>query len=148
MPRSTTLLESRAQLRNIRRYVKNLAAGKVRDIALGVVNNLHDPAYVPVDTGWLLANTVASVGSVPTQTIGTREQARRERDSNVSPGSSGLAQDIRNGVQEILEFDGSDLGKTIYIANNVPYAPIVNAIHKSKSGFFERAIDDAIAEAL
>ena len=147
MPRSTTLLESRAQLKAMRRYVKGIAVDKVKRLGLNIMNNLHNPAYVPVDTGWLLANSVVGVGVPPDHVIGTRKEAEANKAANIDIGDTGLETDIRNGVKDLLEYDHNDLGKTIYIANNVPYAVIVNTIHKSRAGFWERAIEDAV-EAL
>ena len=103
------------------------------EFANDAVENIRE--LTPVDTGWLKNNWIVSIGSPTKKILGTREQARAGRlDLSAIIDTPGLLFSYKLG-------DGD-----IYIQNNVPYAQIVNAKHKTRKGFIQEGVKEAIKE--
>lgn len=83
----------------------------------------------PVDTGWSRSNWLVSVGGESPRLIGTKASVDHEA------GRRSL---------RVVNLWTPKKG-SIYITNNVPYVPILNATHPSAAGFVDAAIARANA---
>jgi hypothetical protein len=114
----------------------------IKQIVLDIVANLRRAASEggsPVDTGWLRANWVASIGEPFDGTVGTREQAEQGNVDNARSEQS---------TQEFFTNYGLNDGSG-YVSNNVPYVLIRNERggKVAQKFFVQRAIKEAVDRA-
>lgn len=114
----------------------------IKQIVLDIVANLRRAAAEggsPVDTGWLRANWIASIGSPNEGTVGTKEQAEQGNVNNAA--GSTAASDFFNNYK--LE------SGTGYVSNNVPYVLLRNERggKVAQRFFVQRAIKEAVDRA-
>lgn len=94
-----------------------------------IIENLI--SATPRDTGWARANWLAGVDSVPDQPVGSRQAVTTSAQAN------GLARVVT----------GFRFGRTIQIANNVPYIEDLNngSSPQASPGFVQTVIAKTIA---
>lgn len=114
----------------------------IKQIVLDIVANLRRAASEggsPVDTGWLRANWVASIGQPFQGTVGTREQAEQGNVNNAA-GSSSASDFFTNYT--LSSGNG-------YVSNNVPYTLLRNERggKVAQKFFIQRAIKEAVDRA-
>jgi hypothetical protein len=112
----------------------------IRKLVLDIVANLRSAPSsgfgTPVDTGWARANWVPRVGSPPTGTVGTREQA----ENGVINASAAEVELAR--IATTYSFRQG----RVYITNNVPYITRLNEGYSRQAprGFVQKAIAKAV----
>jgi hypothetical protein len=112
------------QIDNIIRLLTNSVSNKVDDLALRIHAGLTKET--PVDTGWARANWVPSVGTFPTEPVGSPD--------NISDS------EVRSGISEISRWKITQ--GPIFITNNVPYIAPLNNGHSKQApkGFVEQVV--------
>ncbi|RLE25524.1 MAG: hypothetical protein DRJ50_02790 [Actinobacteria bacterium] len=118
----------------VTKALQDVAGRLVRKISLDVVANLTAAAAeggTPIDTGWASANWIPSIGKDRTATADGRDVAAA--NAEMEAGKAALF--------------GYKLGMgTVFISNNVPYVPTLNAgsSPQASAHFVERGIDKAL----
>ena len=131
----TTRRIAQASVRAVLADIKDAANDTIRSAVLDSVAYIQ--SGTPVDTGWLKNNWRVSVG-VPTRIlIGSRETARA--------GALAVGAGDLDYIGELLTYDYTTDGD-IFIQNAVPYAQVVNAIHRERAGFIEDGVTRALEE--
>jgi len=108
---------------------------RVNASIVSLVSNIHSNLVKgsPWDTGWSRANWVPGIGIPPTD----EEKSKGDPAGAMARAQKGL-------IMVKVEYDYTG-GEDVFISNNVPYTPILDAKHKTKAGFVSRAIDRAVA---
>lgn len=130
---------SRSQQDLIIRELNGLTERSVSAIGLEVVANLREDT--PRDTGWARANWIGSKGrpvDTPAETSG------KPTPGDVASARAASAE----GEAQIASYRLTD--GLLYISNNVPYVPQLNAGSSKQAGeaFIERSIERGVGDAL
>ena len=122
----------------VRRVIKLAEADlgrRIQKLVLDAEANLKETT--PVDTGWARANWVPSIGR-PYRAASDKPKA--------NPELGALTRRAKQAAGEIAVLSYEPY-KKVYVSNNVPYVPFLDAGHPVATGFIERAIDKAVAAA-
>lgn len=123
------------QLEQVSIDLKNLSSDVIKEITTDLTANLVEVS--PVDTGWMRANWVPSIGTP----LELNQPGVKQTSSQVSLRETNQ----QAGIISILTDYTLERGDT-FVSNNVPYVQVLNGGHSKQepAGFVERAVEKAI----